>query len=158
MAQLPGVWDYSEDFTNPLNQVRLLCGDTERPQGLLTDREITWLLSQQSNVFLAAALACDLICAKLAKRPDISLAGQSASLSARVGFYQKVAERLRREAAQGMGVTPGPGPGPVAGARALLVLEDRALQDATGVIPAFWRDQFGYPGAQDATRDADEEG
>lgn len=140
-----GVWSYTDDFSQPRNVVRLLSGDTERAMGLLYDGELDWLLTQQSNVYLVAALACELICAKLAKRPDISIAGQSARLGDRVQWYAERASALRTEATRaGHGGLTGSPNGSAYGT--LLVLEDGGLQERAGVIPAFHRNQFGHPG------------
>jgi hypothetical protein len=132
------VWSYEANFSNPRDVVRLLSGDTERSMGLLYDDELNWLLTQQANPYLCAAAACDLIGAKLAKRPDISIAGQSARLGERVQWYSARADSLRLEAGRHGGAT-------AIGIGALLVLEDAGLQAATGVIPAFRRNQFGHP-------------
>lgn len=47
--------------TDETYQVRLLLGDTVAGRMVLEDEEIDWFLSQEANVYMAAAAACDQI-------------------------------------------------------------------------------------------------
>lgn len=132
-------WSYDPSLEQPRDQLRYVIGDTEANQPLLYDGELEWQLAQQPDLYLAAAGACEAIAAKLAKRVDVSVGGQSAGLGKKMEAYREMADRFRVEAGRhggGGAVTVG----------ALVVLESRTLEAAAGVTPAFRRNQFGHPG------------
>lgn len=53
-------WTYSEDLTQPKDQVRFLIQDTNAARPLVQDTEIAFLLAQEGgNVWLAAATALE---------------------------------------------------------------------------------------------------
>lgn len=58
-------YDASQLAASELYQVRFLIGDTNTAAHVLADAEIQWLLTQEANVYMAAAAACDAIIAKM---------------------------------------------------------------------------------------------
>lgn len=54
------TWTYSGDpSATSLDAVRFLLGDTVEASAIFSDEELAWVLTQNSNVFFAAALAAD---------------------------------------------------------------------------------------------------
>ena len=83
--------------------VRFLCQDTDvTTAGVvrLQDEEINWVLTQQSNVFLAAAECCDVIAAYWAKIQNTRIGPLNIQRGQAPVFYQALAESLRRLAAR----------------------------------------------------------
>lgn len=80
-----------------LDRVRLLIGDTNVADELLTDAEINSKLANwPSNVDLAAADAAEAIAAKFSRGFNFSSDGQAFNRSERVEHYQALADKLRR--------------------------------------------------------------
>ncbi len=83
--------------TVPRDAVRLLIGDTDSTDPLLSDAEIAFYLSENGdNVYRAGSEACKAIAAKLARLPDFS-AG-SVSITSRRAEFLSLAETLGRKA------------------------------------------------------------
>jgi hypothetical protein len=59
------TYDVTQLATTPLYQARLLLRDTGAATHQLEDEELTWLLTQHANVYLAAAAGADLILGRL---------------------------------------------------------------------------------------------
>tara|TARA_A100001391_G_scaffold70347_3_gene44940 strand:- start:1682 stop:2125 length:444 start_codon:yes stop_codon:yes gene_type:complete len=92
------TWTYSGDpANNDRDKVRFLVFDTDTNEQLLSDEEIAWLLSEQTNVYLAAANAAEVIAAKFAKDISRSVVGISATPGGRAEFYLELAEKLRNQ-------------------------------------------------------------
>jgi len=59
------AWSYSEDPTSSnLDAVRFLIQDVNSTRQLFQDAELTYLISQEHNVYMAAAAACDIQAAR----------------------------------------------------------------------------------------------
>lgn len=89
--------------------VRFLCQDTDvvtAGAARLCDEEINWVLSQQSNVFLAAAECADTIAAYWAKVQNTRIGPLNIQRGQAVPFYQAIAEKLRNTAARWAGSVP----------------------------------------------------
>ena len=96
------TWLYASDFSLARDRVRLLVGDTDSTDPLVTDEEIaayTTGLMAQPNDYLAAASVCDAIAAKMSRRADMSVGSSSVSLSQQVTQYERKARELRRRSA-----------------------------------------------------------
>lgn len=91
---------YSATLTTTLDQVRLLIGDTSNAAAteLLADGEISWYLSQETNVYRAAASAAEAIAAKFARLADTSVGDVSVSNSQKSAQYTDLAKRLALKA------------------------------------------------------------
>lgn len=119
-------------------QVRLLIQDTQTSRPLLQDEEIDWLLTQESNVYRAAARCCDSLVARGGSIGSKTVG--DLSIAYNVEFYRGLAADLR---ARGQGdQTP-----MVGGLSVNEKITDRA--DADAIQPAFARglhDDIGAPG------------
>ena len=90
------TWTYSGNpADSDRDKVRFLVFDTDTNEQLLSDEEIAWLLTEQTNVYLAAANAAEAIAAKFAKDITRSAVGLSATVGNRAQFYLNLANKLR---------------------------------------------------------------
>lgn len=83
--------------------IRFLAQDTDvTTAGVvrLQDEEINWVLTQQSNLFLAAAECVDIIATYWAKIQNTRIGPLNIQRSQVVPFYISLAESLRRTAAR----------------------------------------------------------
>ena len=96
------TWSFSEASlsTSEKDQVRLLIGDTDTSDQLISDEAITFYLSQRSNVNLAAADACDSIAAKFARQVDTRNGALSVPASQRSEAYRQLGADLRVQNAE----------------------------------------------------------
>lgn len=92
------TWTYSGDPDTNIKQVRLLIGDTNSQDQLVTDKELLFIFDLTSDIFLAAADACDVIIAKLARDVTRSDIGMSASRDQQIQHYIDLRDSLRRRA------------------------------------------------------------
>jgi len=91
-------WTFdSTSLSTSLSQVRLLIGDTNTNDQLLTDEEVNFFYSERSDIRLAAIECCSAIIGKLSRDIDRSNLGQSATRSQKIQHYKDLMERLRRE-------------------------------------------------------------
>lgn len=132
------VWTYDPQLPDRRDRIRLLIGDVEVALPQLADEELDFILNEEPNDYEAAAAACELIAARLAKRVDTALSGQSASLSDKRQAYLDLADMLRRRGGR-LGAAPFGGGLSVAAKTA-------AAEDTSTVSPRFYRGQFDYPG------------
>ncbi len=86
---------YSGDpANNSRDAVRFLIQDTSTSTGRLQDAEIDWILSKQSNVFLAAAEAARTLASRYATQP------QSKTVDGLTITYGDLTERYRKLSAE----------------------------------------------------------
>ena len=76
------------------DKVRFLVGDTDESNRLLTDAEVAWLISEEPNVYLAAASAARSLAAKFAVLVDKAVGDLRISYSKRNDHYAKLAASL----------------------------------------------------------------
>lgn len=91
---------YSASIATSADKVRFLIGDTSNVAAteLLADGEITWILTQETNVYRAAAVAAEAIAAKFSRLADTSVGDVSVSNSQKVAQYTDLAKRLALKA------------------------------------------------------------
>ena len=135
------TWTYSGNpASSDRDKVRFLVFDTDTNEQLLSDEEIAWLLTEQTNVYLAAANAAEAIAAKFAKDITRSAVGLSATVGNRAAFYLDLADKLRDQ----VGTTNQRGEIFVGG---LTISGKAALDsDSDAVQPAFKIGQFDWNG------------
>lgn len=93
------TWTYSStSIGTDLAKIRLTLGDTNSNDPLLTDEEIAYYQTLDTDLRLVAARCCDAIVGKLARNIDRSNLGMSAQRSQVVQHYLDLADRLRKEA------------------------------------------------------------
>jgi hypothetical protein len=85
-------------ITTALDKVRLLIGDTDSTDPLLSDDEVNVQITNwPNNVEFAAANCAQQIAAKFARGFDFSSDGQTFNRSERVNHYTELARVLRRK-------------------------------------------------------------
>lgn len=98
------TYTYSGDpSTSTKDAVRFLCQDTDVTTAgavRLSDQEINWLLTLNSNVFLVAAQCADEIAAYWARITNTWIGPLKIERSQMVPFYQAIAEKLRHTASR----------------------------------------------------------
>jgi hypothetical protein len=98
------TYSYSFDpSTSSKDAVRFLCQDTDVTTpgaARLADEEINWVLSQQQNIFLAAAQCADEIAAYWARITNVWIGPLKIERAQMVDYYQKIAEKLRQTASR----------------------------------------------------------
>lgn len=138
------TWTYGPTFSLARDRVRLLIGDTDSSDQLVSDEEIALYVTggqlAEVNDYLSAAAVCDAIAAKFSRRADMSAGGSSASLSQQATAYQRKARQLRRQSALGTS--------PFIGGISIADKDDREA-DSDRVAPAFSREM----GDQSSTDD-----
>lgn len=86
---------YGDDPTNsPLDNVRLLVGDTACESALLSDSEIGFFLTECGSPRFAAVKAAEAIAAKFARDVTAKAGGVTKNLSDRMQHYLDLASRL----------------------------------------------------------------
>lgn len=105
---MPGTYTYSGDpSVSDKDAVRFLCQDTDVDDNpRISDEEINWLLTQNSNVWLAAAQCADEIAGYWARVTNVWIGPLKIERSEMVTFYQAVAARLRQSAGRMTGGGP----------------------------------------------------
>jgi len=100
------TWTYSGNpAASNLDAVRFLCGDTDTTNQLISNEEITFLLSEwNSDTYLAAAFACDAIAGVYAGKSDSSRSVGDLSISTQYGASSRTflerAAALRAQASR----------------------------------------------------------
>jgi len=93
------AFTYVDPSSGNRDKVRFLIQDTVNTGHLLTDEEITFLLSEWADVYDAAASAADILAAKFAGQADYSKSVGDLSLSethsAQVERYHQIGTSLR---------------------------------------------------------------
>lgn len=87
--------------SSDLDWVRFRIGDVDPRDWLMGNDEITAILAEQTNRWLAAAECAEHIAARLSREADTSINGpgaQNRSLSQRAAAYERLAKRLRQRA------------------------------------------------------------
>ena len=134
------TWTYTNDPTNvPRDAVRVLCGDVDFEEPLITDEEVTFLLSEEGdNVYRAASRAARMCAAIFARKVTQNVGDLQVAYSDRRESYEKVADDLARRANLY-------GAEPYAGG---ISRTDKQINenDTDRVDPLFKREQFNYPG------------
>ena len=137
-------WTYSGNpALNDKDEVRFLSGDTSTGNQLVTDSEIEWALTEESdNTYRAAALVCESIASIKTQDADMKVGDLSVSASKLAESFTKKASDLRRRAtARGVSIYVGG----ISQSRKTTV-----ESDSDRVVPFFTRDDFDNPGSTNA--------
>lgn len=90
------MWTYSGNpSTRPLDHVRFLIGDVLINDQLLSDIEIEFVLTQSTEVVIAAAICCERIAARFARDVDVKIESTSVSAGDRYNHFMALARDLR---------------------------------------------------------------
>jgi hypothetical protein len=128
------TWSYSGDPSGSnLDSVRFKIGDTDTNDQLLSDEEISYLITNEGNVLSAAIQACYSIAAKFSRQADKGVGALRINASQKAKAYRTLAKEL--ETQKNVVCLP------FSGGAVTDNLED--LQDDTSAVqPKFYRDQF----------------
>lgn len=131
------TWTYGGDpSANDKDAVRFLSGDTDTTDQLVTDEEIAWLLTENPNVYSAAAESCRAIASKYARYADKTVGRISESASQKADAYEARADSLDEKAS--MNCVPSFG--------GLSISEKEALdEDTDAVQPSFPIGDWDHP-------------
>lgn len=92
------TWTYSGDpATSQRDYTRLLIGDTDQDDQLLSDEEIDYLIQVHGTIIHVASEACHIIAAKFARLMSRSIGGLSADFSAKYRQYIELAENFKKD-------------------------------------------------------------
>ena len=80
--------------------VRFLVGDTLKARPLLDDREVSYALHKNPNHHVAAAVCAEHLSARFTRESDITVGSVSKAMSKIAEAYDKLAGRLRKDAAR----------------------------------------------------------
>lgn len=97
------TWSFDDSSlsSSKKDQVRLLVGDTNTDDQLLSDEAIEFYLDDNgSNVDLASAIACEAIAASFARDVDTKNSRLSVAASKRMEHYSALAKQLRKRASE----------------------------------------------------------
>ena len=135
------TWSYSGNpADSDRDKVRFLVFDTDTNDQLLSNEEINWILTEQTNVYMAASNAAEAIAARFAKDINRSVIGISANPGSRAAFYLELADRLRDQASTATGHVE-------IFAGGLTISGKEALDDDSDAVqPAFKIGQFNWNG------------
>jgi len=121
--------------------VRVLVGDTNTNDQQITDEEIVFTLSSNSNnVYFAAAQTARMIMGLYSRRVDSDFEGVSADYSDRIEHYRRLAISLDAQAKSKGGALGTPKAGGVS-----IDAMDQAEEDSDRPDPSFKRNQFKNP-------------
>lgn len=132
------TWTWGADTTVQLDRVRILVGDTDENDPLISDEEIGLYLTggywEQDSDYLAAARVATAIAAKFARRPDsLSAGGTSVSWSQLADRYRTLATELADLASTESGFSAAPFAGGISQSDVL------AREADTDRMPNFFR-------------------
>ena len=149
-----GQWDYTGDpQSSPRDAVRFWCGDTDASDKLVSNVEIEYALSLDSDVRRAAAYVCRYVAARFSREADKSVSAPggmsvSHSLTQRAASFLKMASELEAVAAATLVKTAVPWCGGISQAQ-----KDSANTDSDRVTTPFTRGQFDFPGTSIQTKE-----
>src|SRR5262245_27244458 len=124
-------WTSDRDPANSRrDSLRLLVGDIDADEPLLTDEEIDYYLTLSTNDFLVASLLCNALCGVMAREVDRKIGPLRERAELKFDHYAYLAKQFWQMAA-------GEGPGGVAGIGTAPPMVDAAA--GTGVDPFFTR-------------------
>lgn len=89
-------------------KVRLMIGDTDSANALLTDEEITYFVSLGGTIYAGAVLAARAIASKFSRLADTTIESVSVSNSQKAKQYFALADQLEKQGANLSGTGGGP--------------------------------------------------
>jgi hypothetical protein len=93
-SEIGAEWNYRQDFTRKIDIVRLLVGDTDSNDQLLSDSEITYFVELHGTANRSASEAARAIAAKFARNMSRSIGGLQADFAAKHRQYLALADSL----------------------------------------------------------------
>lgn len=131
------AWTYSSALSTNRDRVRFLIGDTDTNDQQLQDSEIDWVLTQEGNVYLAAAKSCQALAAKYSRQADSEVGDLAVKKSQRAKAYFDLAKKYKAE-----GIIDAP-----VFAASLSVADKQTYEQDTDIpAPKFFIDMQEFPG------------
>jgi len=95
---------YDDNLSTDRDKVRFLVGDTDDDNQMLSDNEITFLLTQEGDSFLlAAASGCEAIAAKFARDVNFRFSTMWQDSSDAYDHYMTLSKKYRMESERNTG-------------------------------------------------------
>lgn len=91
------TWDYDVALLEQKDQVRFLIGDTDASNPLVQNEEIEWALSEQGNVYAAAALVAQTLGGRFATTADKSVGDLKLKFSEQSRNFFELAKNLKMQ-------------------------------------------------------------
>lgn len=138
------TWSYDPSLSTDKDRVRFLSGDTDTSDQMVSNEEITGVLSMYTdNIFRGAAAVCRHLASKFSRQADQEIDDMRKALSQRAKAFADRASELDAQASSG--VTASSMPTWYAGG---ISVADKELQneDTDRVRPLFSRDDMEFPG------------
>jgi hypothetical protein len=89
------AWNFDAALTTQKDQVRLLIGDTVEASGLLQDETIDWALTEEGNIYSAAALLSESLAGRFAGQADKNVGDLKLRYGEIAGNYLELSKRMR---------------------------------------------------------------
>lgn len=86
------AFTFSPDLADDISKVRDLIGDVDSTDPLLQDETISYLITQEDNIYAAAARASERIAARVARYGSVSADGVSVSTQEMYDRYMAMAK------------------------------------------------------------------
>lgn len=138
------TWSFSGNpASSNLDHVRVLIGDIDTSDQLVSDEIINFQLTQNSNdVFLAAEAVCLGLAGKFARKVDTSVESVRVSYSNLYKQYIEMARRYKQQASSSSSASGGGGIGVPFVSGISINQRDSLKEDSDLIQPRFERDQF----------------
>ena len=94
------AWTYTGALNTDSEKVRYKCGDTDTTDQLVTDAEVTYVLTLSSDLNIAAAILLEGLAAKNSRKVNAGTGKLSVDASARMKQYLEMAKVLRGQGAE----------------------------------------------------------
>jgi hypothetical protein len=88
-------------ITTDTDKVRFLIGDLDATDYLLDADEMTYVLATETNIYLAAIMACDAIIAKMARYIDVSMGKTKETQSQLKKHYEELRATIQLAISRG---------------------------------------------------------
>lgn len=92
------TWTYTPDFDTDRDQVRFFMGDTDTTDQLISDEEIAFAVTEEGNLYEAAATLCEALAAEFARKVNRQVGDLRLSSEQQFEHYLELAGKLRRRA------------------------------------------------------------
>ncbi len=139
---MSNAFTYTGSPTTDLEKVRLLIGDTQEGDVLLTDDEIGFFNSLESNIFRAASKSAEAIAAKFSRQHDESVGKVRVSFSQKYDHFVSLANSLKVQADRR-------GASDMSSGGISISDKNTAIEDTDRVAPFFTRKLHDHPGVND---------
>ncbi len=139
---MSNAFTYTGSPTTDLDKVRLLIGDTQESDVLLTDAEIEFFNEIEPNIFRAASKSAEAIAAKFSRQHSESVGKVKISFEQKFDHYIALSKSLKLQADRR-------GASDMSSGGISVSDKNVAIQDEDRVPPFFTRKLHDHPGVDD---------